>query len=570
MNSHTRLAAGPANINSTESFGVQRRRRMLAVDREGMMDTRRERKEASRSAGAEEAQVARGRLNAEPRIPYGDLREWIEEAHKLGEIREAKGLSWQHDIGSAAEMLLHDEDAPCVIFEDVPGSLKGSRVLVNFFGGQRKNMTLGFPAELTKLELSEAVRTHYMAELKRIPPKLVSDGPIFENVMTGDSVDVTKFPTPKWHEPDGGRYIGTGSFNITRDPDEGWINCGTYRVMIHDEKSVGFYISPGKHGRIMRDKYMARKEPMPVAIVVGCDPMTFLMASNEVPYGICEYEVVGGMRGAPVEVVNGPVTGLPIPANAEIVIEGHVQPGNERVEGPFGEWTGYYASDTRPEPVLDIKAIYHRNNPILLGCPPQRPPDELGRYRAVVRSALLRENIEKAGVPGIKAAWAHEVGGARLLLGVAITQRYAGHAKQTGHIASQCHVGAYAGRYVIVVDDDIDVSNLEELIWAMLTRSDPASSIDIIHNAWSTPLDPRIEPHRKAMGDNTNSRAIIDACRPWHWRDQFPKVNLPSIEERRAVRQRFGYLIKGPSSQSRGTARFQAIPHKAVETGPAG
>jgi UbiD family decarboxylase len=293
----------------------------------------------------------------------------------------------------------------------------------------------------------------------------------------------------------------------------------------------------------MRDKYQARKEPMPVAIVCGGDPMSFLMACSEVPYGICELEIVGGMRGVPVEVIKGPVTGLPIPANAEIVIEGFVQPGHEKIEGPFGEWTGYYASDLRPEPVLDIKAIYHRNNPIILGCPPQRPPDEICRYRAVVRSALLRENIEKAGVPGIHSAWAHEVGSARLLLAVSITQRYPGHAMQTGHIAAMCHVGAYCGRYVIVVDDDIDVSNLEEVVWAMITRSDPATSIDIIHNAWSTPLDPRIEPERKAVGDNTNSRAIIDACRPWHWRDKFPKVNLPTPEERRIAQEKFGHLF---------------------------
>ncbi len=482
--------------------------------------------------------------NVKPRLPYIDLRGWIEEARKLGEIREVKGLSWQEDIGMVSELALHDENADCLVFEDIPGTIKGSRVLVNFFGGKRKNMTLGFPVDLSKIELSEGFRAHYLADLKRIPPKVVSDGPIFENVMKGDDVDVTKFPTPMWHAPDGGRYIGTGSFNVTRDPDEGWINCGTYRVMIHDAKSVGFYISPGKHGRIHRDKHMARGEPMPVAVVVGGDPMTFLMSCSEVPYGVSEYEIVGGMRGSPVEVIKGPVTGLPIPAHAEIVLEGFVQPGNERIEGPFGEWTGYYASDIRPEPVLDIKAIYYRNNPIILGCPPLRPPDELARYRAVVRSALLRENIQKAGVPGVAAAWAHEVGSARLLLGIAITQRYAGHAKQTGHIASQCHVGAYAGRYVIVVDDDIDVSNLEELVWAMLTRSDPATSIDIIHNAWSTPLDPRIEPERKAKGDNTNSRAIIDACRPWHWRDKFPMVNMPSPELLRLARQKFGHLVQ--------------------------
>jgi 4-hydroxy-3-polyprenylbenzoate decarboxylase len=147
-------------------------------------------------------------------------------------------------------------------------------------------------------------------------------------------------------------------------------------------------------------------------------------------------------------------------------------------------------------------------------------------------------------VPDIAAAWAHEIGTARLLLGVAIKQRYPGHAKQAGHVAAMCHSGAYAGRYVIVVDDDIDVSNLEELIWAMLTRSDPATSIDIIRNAWSTPLDPRIEPERKAKGDFTNSRAIIDACRPWHWRDKFPKVNAPTPEEARLARQKFGYLLK--------------------------
>src|SRR5215469_5961540 len=356
------------------------------------------------------------------KIPYEDLREWIDEAKKLGEIREVKGLTWEKDIGMAAEVVLHDEKAPCVIFEDVPGTIKGSRVLTNFFGGKRQNMTLGFPTNLNKLDLTEAFRENYMAELRRIEPRYVNTGPIFDNIMEGDAIDVTKFPTPMWHEEDGGRYIGTGSFNVTRDPEENWINCGTYRVMIHDEKRVGFYISPGKHGRIQRDKYMARNEPMPVAIVAGGDPMSFLMACSEVPYGVSEYEIVGGMRGKPVEVIKAPVTGLPIPANAEIVLEGFVEPGNERIEGPFGEWTGYYASDLRPEPVLDIKAVYYRNNPILLGCVPQRPPDEICRYRAVVRSALLRENIEKAGVPGVVAAWAHEVGNARLLLAAAVNQ----------------------------------------------------------------------------------------------------------------------------------------------------
>jgi UbiD family decarboxylase len=479
-----------------------------------------------------------------PKFLYEDLRGWIDQARKLGEVRDVEGATWQEDIGMATELLHHSDPAPAALFDKIPGYPAGYRVLTNFFGGKRMNMTLGFPTELTRVELSNAFNRAFH-EAKPIPCQFVDDGPILENVQTGDDVNVLSFPTPLWHESDGGRYIGTGSFDITQDPDEGWINLGTYRVMVHDEKRVGFYISPGKHGRVHRDKYMARNQPMPVAVVAGGDPFLYLMACNEVPYGISEYEFTGALRGKPYPVIRGRVTGLPIPAHAEIALEGFVDPRRRRKEGPFGEWTGYYASDVREEPVLDVKAIYFRNKPIILGCPPNRPPDELGRYRAVIRSGLLMETIERAGLSGVKAVWAHEVGGSRLLLAVAIEQRYAGHATQVGHVASQCHVGAYAGRYVVVVDEDINVSNLEEVMWAVVTRSDPATSIDIIHNAWSTPLDPRIPPEDKVKGKLTNSRAIIDATRPYDWRDQFPKVNAPSPGLAQKAREKFAYLLDG-------------------------
>ncbi|MFB3149799.1 MAG: UbiD family decarboxylase [Alphaproteobacteria bacterium] len=482
--------------------------------------------------------------NLQHKFTYEDLREWIEEADKLGEVRYVDGLSWEREIGMATELLHHSDPAPAAVFDNIPGYPKGFRVLTNFFGGKRQNMTIGFAEGLNRLELSEGFLEVYENEDNQpVLHEIVDDGPIFENVITGDDVDITMFPTPKWHEDDGGRYIGTGCYNVTRDPEEDWINVGTYRVMIHDEKTVGFYISPGKHGRIHRDKYAARGEMMPSAIVLGGDPMTFLMSSSEVPYGLCEFDLMGGLRGKPIECVKGKITGLPFPANAEIVIEGWIDPKEFRLEGPFGEWTGYYASDVREEPVMHVEAIYHRNDPIMLGCPPQRPPDELARYRAVARSALLKRSIKAAGVPDVTAVWAHEVGTARMLVALSIKQRYAGHAAQAGHVACQCHVGAYAGKYVIVVDDDIDVSDLEQVIWAMLTRSDPATSIDIVKNAWSTPLDPRIPPEEKAKKNFTNSRAIIDACRPYHWRDKFPKVNMPSAELAKETRERFSYLL---------------------------
>lgn len=479
-----------------------------------------------------------------PQFLYEDLRSWIDAARKLGEVRDVEGASWEEDIGMATELLHHSDPAPAALFDKIPGYPEGFRVLTNFFGGKRMYMSLGFPEARSKTELSNGF-TRAFREAKPIPRQYVESGPILENVYLDDDVNLLSFPTPLWHEQDGGRYIGTGSFNVTRDPDENWINLGTYRVMIHDEKSAGFYISPGKHGRIHRDKYMALGEPMPAAVVVGGDPFLFMMACNEVPYGVCEYDLAGAFRGKPYPVVRGRITGLPIPAYAEIVLEGFVDPGKRRKEGPFGEWTGYYASGAREEPVFDVKAVYHRNDPIILGCPPNRSPDELARYRAVIRSGLLRDQLEKSGISGIKAVWAHETGGSRMLLVIAIEQRYSGHATQVGHVASQCHVGAYAGKYVIVVDDDIDASNLEEAVWAMLTRSDPATSIDIIHNAWSTPLDPRIPPEQKKKGQVTNSRAIIDATRPFPWKDQFPQVNMASPELAKKAREKFSYLLEG-------------------------
>jgi 4-hydroxy-3-polyprenylbenzoate decarboxylase len=245
------------------------------------------------------------------------------------------------------------------------------------------------------------------------------------------------------------------------------------------------------------------------------------------------------MRGDPTQVIIGPVTGLPIPANAEIVLEGFAQPNARLREGPFGEWTGYYASASREEPVLDVNAIYHRDAPIIFGSPPNRPPDEQSYYRAFMRSAHLRADLERAGVPDVTGVWCHAVGGSRLLLAVSIQQRYPGHARQAGHVAAMCHAGAYLGRYVIVVDGDIDVTDLEEVMWALCTRSDPAESIDIIHRAWSGPLDPRIHPDHKGF----NSRAIIDATRPCEWRDRFPKVNAPSPAARRRALERWGYLL---------------------------
>jgi 4-hydroxy-3-polyprenylbenzoate decarboxylase len=468
-----------------------------------------------------------GKSNVTANIAYDDLREWLTRAELLGEVRNVKGASWQEDIGLAAEAILREENGPCVVFDEVPGSPNGFRVLLNMFAGVRRNMTLGFPDHLTKWELSDAFREAYLKEQKPIPHEIVENGPIFENIITGDAIDVTQFPSPVWHELDGGRYIGTGTYSITRDPEENWLNAGAYRAMVHDKTSVGMLMAAGHHAAIHCEKYFKRGEAMPVAMVLGGDPLCFFYGGLEAPYGVFEIDVVGGLRGRAMKMVKGKVTGLPFPAGAEIVLEGYVTPD-------------------KPCTVLDVKAIYHRNDPIMLGVPPMGGgPDEMARYRAVMRSATIKQNITNAGVPGVSQVWCHEIGGARMFHGIAIKQRYPGHAVQAGHIAAQCGASAYASKYIVVVDDDVDVTNLDHLLWAMLTRTDPKESIQFIEGSWDSPADPRLSPEKRAKGDMTHSVAIIDACRPWSWRDKFPPTNTPSAEVARKAKEKFGWLLGG-------------------------
>ncbi|MDE3088679.1 MAG: UbiD family decarboxylase [Chloroflexota bacterium] len=465
----------------------------------------------------------------------------MEQVDALGQLRKVRNATWQEDIGMISEVVGHTRGSPAVLVDEIPGHAPGYRVLVNSFHSlERIKLTLGLPVDADVWSALRLWRARIGAA-RPIEPMPVEEGPVLENVLMGDDVDVLKFPTPIWHESDGGRYLGTASADITRDPETGWVNLGTYRVMVHDKNRVGFYISPGKHGRIHREKYFAKGEPCPLAIAIGLNPLLFLASCTEVPPNVSEYAWAGGMRGEPLRVVEGRVTGLPIPADAEIVLEGFAYPNDTVMEGPFGEWTGYYASASREEPVLHVKAIYHRNNPIIVGSPPNRPPDEQSHYRAFMRSALVWEEIEKAGVPDVTGVWCHEAGGSRLFVAVSIKQRYFGHSRQAMHIAAMCHTGAYLGRYVVVVDDDIDVTDLEQVVWAICTRSDPERSIDFIKRAWSGPLDSAIRPEEKGY----NSRALIDATRPWEWRDRFPAVSAPSPQVAKKAREKWGWLVKG-------------------------
>jgi len=475
-------------------------------------------------------------------VAVKDLREWIQRVEELGELRRIEGAHWDLEVGCLTELARRRPDGPALLFDDIPGYPKGYRILTcPVRTPSRVGLTLNLPTSHTTPQLIQALRekvAQWNATAKEFPPQEVEFGPVLDNVHQGAEVDLLEFLAPKWHEKDGGRYIGTGDVVVTRDPDTGTVNLGTYRVMVHDHRSAGLNIEPGRHGRINLEKWHARGEACPVVVVLGVDPLIFRVAAMSLPYGMDEYLYAGAVRGEPVPVIKEPITGLPIPADSEIVIAGWCRPGVVRMEGPFGEALGYYASKARPEPVLEVEAIYHRNDPILLGSPPGRPPNESSYFYALMESAMLHNALVEAGVPDVRGVWAPE-GMTRQILVVSIKQRYPGHARQAALLASQLPVGgAYGGRYVIVVDEDIDPTNTQEVLWALATRSDPATGIDIQRRTRGSGLDPMI---RRPMPREAlhNSRAIIEACKPFEWLNEFaePIEFSPELMER--VQQRW-------------------------------
>ncbi|HEV8341974.1 MAG TPA: UbiD family decarboxylase [Candidatus Binatia bacterium] len=480
-------------------------------------------------------------------MAFNDLREFIQAARALNDLKEIHGAHWDLEIGALLEIFASRESFPLLLFDQVPGYPASYRVAGNLINHPRRNaLAVGLDPNLSRPELVRRWK-EILAKLSPIPHRTVKEGPLFENVRDEASLDMTMFPTPKWHELDGGRYIGTGCCVITADPDDGWVNVGIYRVQIHDNKTLGLYISPGHHARIMREKFWEQGKACPVAVTFGQEPLLWMTAGMSVPYGVSEYDYAGGLRRSPVDVVRGPITGLPIPATAEIAIEGEVPPPSEetRIEGPFGEWPGYYAHGAKAEPIIRVKALYHRSDPILAGAPPLKPP--VATFGVPIGAAAIWNYLEKADVPDIRGVWIYiggsAPGGGAPFVVVSLKQRYQGHAQQAGIAALGCRAGNYHGRFVVVVDEDIDPSNLGDVIWAISTRCDPKSDMTIVDGCWSTLLDPVIPPDRKEARDLVSSRAILNACRPYAWKDQFPPVNALRPELRKKIEEKWKSVL---------------------------
>jgi len=479
--------------------------------------------------------------------PHGsstDLRSWLRAVEQMGEMRTVEGADWNLELGAIAELNTRLKPTPALMFDKIKDYPAGYRVLTASTASRRRLLlTLRMPTDLDDCAFAEALvgkPNQWEQESSRFAPTFVANGPILENVIDSN-IDLESFPAPIWHSDDGGRFIGTGSAVITADTDSDWINIGAYRMMTLGGPEASVAITMGKHGRMHYEKWWKRDGRCPILVSLGHDPLFLILAGLEVPTGIGEYNYGGAIIGAPIEVIREELTGLPMPAYSEIVLAGWIRPDHLSKEGPFGEATGYYSAMPAPVPVLTVERVYHRNDPINLGAPCAKPPHDFSYMRSVLKSAMIRDALVKAGIPDVRGVWTPESSAGRMVIVVSIKQRYCGHSRQAAYVASQCQTGAYLNRYVIVVDEDIDPANTEEVMWAISTRSDPATDIDIMRKSWSGPIDPLVRDRNSAY----NSRAVIDACRPFDWINEFPKVAEADPAYLREIKTKWSAVFDG-------------------------
>ena len=465
--------------------------------------------------------------------PIRDLRDWLARVEALGElVRISQPVERDEEMSAISYLAAKQQPSPAVLFERTRGfeaSPVGASLLWNILGPSLKRvaLTLEEPPDTPAVELICRVKDKLK---RRLAPREVAraEAPVYEHTVTGRDIDLDSLPIPRHWPLDGGRYAGTGDAVITRDPDSGYLNIGTYRMMQQSANEVGLYLSPGKDARLHITRAWQKGEPLPVAAAWGIDPLFMLVGSQTFPKNVSEYEFAGGIKGEPIPVVRGTTTDLMLPANAEFVIEGIIRPNAVRSEGPFGEFPGYYGRPEAGCPLVEVTAVHYRGRPILTNAlMADYPSCEQSGFFSIIRSAKIWDDLDKLGIPGIHGVYSHPAaaGGFGMTV-ISLEQRHAGHAAQALALAAQVPGGAYYTKWIIAVDEDIDPTDMDQVIWAMASRCNPVDDIDILRNTWSTWLDPTQNPPEKRP---YGSKALINACKEHR--------HLPVFSQRTTLRR---------------------------------
>lgn len=431
-------------------------------------------------------------------------------------VRVKRTVSPAHfEVTALLQHLENMRKFPLLLFEK-PLNLKGEPssfpLLSNLFATRpRCALALGMSPDDAKLPLS---LEYARREERLIPPVPVStqEAPIKEVVKRGEDADLYEFPIVRHHAMDPAPYIDMTP--VMKDPEQGFYNVAFLRNMVKGPRRLGIHMSPRHNWQIHR-KNEEKKRPTPVAIVVSHHPAFYLGALNVSPFGVDDYARIGAIMGEPLRLTASETWGkdFMVPADAEIVIEGHVLPKVREVEAPFGEFTGYYGPQ-RLRPVIEVTAITHRRNAVFQHV-------FVGHRDNWVLGGIPKEgslfNLIRGIVPTVKAVHFPISGCCRLNCYISIDKKIDGETKQAALAAL---AGCDFVKHVVVVDADINVYSEEEVLWAVATRVQADQDVDIIKNVKGNTLDP------SQTDDIMTAKMIIDATRPIQ-RPFSARVELP-------------------------------------------
>ena len=488
-------------------------------------------------------------------MSFMDLRQWIALLEKEGELRRITApVEWDREIGAVSRRVL-EKKGPALLFENIRGYTSGrcTKLFTGGFGTRaRLALALGFPRDASNQELVQYVMKK---NRETIPPVVVHTGPVKDVILRGDAVDQLEFPVPRWQYLEGGRYIHTFSGIVTRDPETRVMNVGIYRGMVGTRNTTPFLlIKGGQHWGNHFVKWADRGEPMPVACVIGWDPMMPFLAGSPIPAGVCEWDVMGAYRGEPAELVRCETVDLEVPASAEIVLEGFISddPGTYEKEGPFGEFTGYVSDVPTPRPTMKVTCITHRRDPIFRGTLEGTLPgsnSENSVMSSVQRAAIAWNILNGAGIPGIRDVFVPPITNG-VNIHVQIKKHYQGQPKQIAAALWGASAAQYRYKHVVVVEEDIDPSSYEQVDWAFAHRVNAGEGgIVVFPGIFGSPIDPStpMEDRNVAqLGTGLWNRVLIDATRSWQFErrpewgnERFPPTVRPAPEDEARVRDRW-------------------------------
>lgn len=431
-----------------------------------------------------------------------DMRSWISQLEKAGElVRITDEVNLEYEM---SERLAGSKEK-ALLFENVKAHPKW-KVLGQAPANMRQ-IGIAFGTEKEKV-CSEFARRVDKGLTKC---SVVGSGPVKEIVLKGSDVQLTKLPIHVHGQQDKAPFIAAG-ICIIKDPETGVRNMAMHRLQVKDDNKTGIYMVAGKHTHLIYEKYEAMNKPMPIAIAIGHHPMYYFAAAYTGPFGLDELEIAGTLLGEPVELVKCETIDLEAPAHAEIILEGEVLPKVREDEGPFPEFTNYYAAE-RKNPVVNIKTITMRKDAIYKAL--QHVPPQEGNYYASVpmAAALFKDLKNVAGYVDLKDVCCNW--GSLFGVVVKMTPRFYGEAK---HVLLAAMSSAYLHQKIAVaVDEDVDIYDPQDIAWAITTRVDPATDVTIIPGVRGHPLDvsaPELTDPGLSVLQRLGSRMLIDATKP--------------------------------------------------------